>query len=144
MMNRFMPLWLAVAVLVATTGCSNVGVGNQLACFPPSSNGVVDKIPGSAFAVEIAFKNTGATDGTWSVNIVFEGEKWSWVGTAQTLKLKPYDKKTLTWNGTVPENAPIDSMARLVLYYGDSFVSLEWWIHVVPAAELAITSSTVR
>jgi hypothetical protein len=143
-MNRFMPLWLIVAVLVAMAGFSNVGVGSQLACYPPSSSGVVDKIPGGAFVVEISFKNTGATNGTWSVNVAFEGEKWSWVGTAQTLKLKPSDKKTLTWNGTVPEDAPIDSVARLIVYYGNSFVPLDWWVHVVPAAELTITSSTVR
>jgi hypothetical protein len=35
-------------------------------------------------------------------------------------------------------------MARLIVYYDNSFVPLDWWIHVVPSAELAITSSTLE
>jgi hypothetical protein len=94
--------------------------------------------------VKITFKNTGKTEGTWSVNIAFEGEKWTWNGTSQTLTLKPCKTKTLTWNGSVPSDAPIDSVARLIVYYDNSFVPLDWWIHVVPGAELTITSSTLE
>ena len=91
--------------------------------------------------MKITFKNTGKTEGTWSVNITFEDEKWTWNGTPQSLTLKSGKTKTLTWNGSVPIDAPIDSVARLIVYYDNSFVPLDWWIHVVPSAELAITSS---
>ena len=94
--------------------------------------------------MKITFKNTGKTVGTWSVNKAFKGEKWTWTGTPQILTLKPCKTKTLTWNGTVPSDAPIDSVARLIVYYDNSFVPLDWWIHVVPGAELTITSSTVE
>jgi len=36
-------------------------------------NGVVDKEAGDAFKVEVSFKNTGNTQGSWSVSVVFEG-----------------------------------------------------------------------
>jgi hypothetical protein len=94
--------------------------------------------------VEIVFKNTGSTVGNWSVNVAFEGEKWTWKDAPQNLTLKASQTKALTWNGKVPEDAPIDSVARLVVYYDDSFIALNWWIHVVPAAELAIASSSVK
>ncbi len=143
-MRGFVPVWFAVAVLIVMAGFSSVGISSQLACCPPPSGGVVDKALGGMFTVEIGFKNVGSTEGSWSVDVAFEGEKWTWKGTAQTLTLKPDHKKTLTWNGTVPADAPIGSVARLVAYYGDSYMLLDWWIHVVPAAELTITSSTVR
>jgi len=144
MIRRFSLLSLVVATLVIVAGFSGAGSGNQsLACLPCGS-GVVDKAQCEAFTVEITFKNIGKTEGTWSVNIAFEGESWTWSGTPQTLTLKPCSTKTLKWNGTVPCDAPIDSIARLIVYYDDSFTRLDWWIHVVPGAELAITSSTVK
>jgi hypothetical protein len=106
--------------------------------------GVVDKNAGDGFKVEVSFKNTGKTQGSWSVSVVFEGASWVWKGTAQSLTLNAGATKTLVWNGVVPSNAPIDSVARLVVYYGDSFEALDWWIHVVPDAELAVTSSSVE
>lgn len=117
---------------------------NEILTVSACGNGTVDKIPAQAFTVEITFKNTGKTDGTWSINVAFEGEEWIWIGTPQNLTLEPDKAKTLTWNGEVPANGTVDSVARLVVYYGDSFKALNWWIHVVPAAELAITSSTVK
>jgi hypothetical protein len=113
-----------------------------LAC--SGSSGVVDKAQCESFKVRITFNNTGKTEGTWSVNIAFEGESWSWTGTSQFLTLKPYKTETLTWNGSVPCNAPIGSVARLIVYYNDSFTSLNWWVHVVPGARLSIASSTVE
>jgi hypothetical protein len=106
--------------------------------------GVVDKNAGDGFKVEVSFKNTGKTQGSWSVSVVFEGASWVWKGTAQSLTLNAGATKTLVWNGVVPSNAPIDSVARLVVYYGDAFEALDWWIHVVPDAELAVTSSSVE
>ena len=65
-------------------------------------------------------------------------------GTPQTLTLKSCKTKTLTWNGDVPCDAPVDSVARLIVYYNDSFVPLDWWVHVISGAELTITSSSVE
>jgi hypothetical protein len=44
--------------------------------------GVVDKNAGDGFKVEVSFKNTGKTQGSWSVSVVFEGASWVWKGTA--------------------------------------------------------------
>jgi len=146
MRKRYALLSLAVATLIIMAGLLAVGSNptQSLACFACGGGGVVDKTPCESFTVKIAFKNTGKTEGTWSVNIAFEGEKWTWTGTPQTLTLKPCKTKTLIWNGTVPCDAPTDSVARLIVYYDDSFVPLDWWTHVIPGAELAITSSTVE
>jgi hypothetical protein len=144
MKKRFGLLSLALATLIVMVGFSLVGSDNQsLACLACDGS-VVDKTPCESFTVKITFKNTGKTEGTWSVNIDFEGETWSWSGTPKTLTLKPCHKKTLTWNGNVPEDAPIDSVARLIVYYDNSFEPLNWWIHVTDGAELTITSSTVK
>jgi hypothetical protein len=146
MKKKFALLSLALTTIIVTLSFSSVGSDNEsLACLACGGcGGVVDKTPCEAFTVKITFKNTGKTEGTWSVNIAFEDEAWSWSGTPKTLTLKPCHKETLTWNGNVPEDAPIDSMARLIVYYDDSFESLDWWIHVIDGAELTITSSTVE
>lgn len=146
MLKRFVLCSLTVAMLIVVLGFSFFGFGNQssacLAC--DSGNGVVGKMPGEAFTVKITFKNTGKSEGVWSVNIAFEGESWTWSGKPQELSLKPCTAKTLTWNGSVPESVPIDSVARLIVYYNDSFTQLDWWIYVVSGAELTITSSVVK
>ena len=145
MKKKHVLLSLAIAVLLTMVGFSAVGSDNStltLAC--EDGGGVVDKTPCEEFKVEITFKNTGKTEGTWSVNIAFEGETWVWSGSLQTLTLKPSQTKTLAWDGNVPCDASLDSQARLVVYYNDSFTPLDWWIHVVAGAELAITSSTVE
>jgi len=144
MTKRFTLLSIAVVALVIMASFSAVGLNNQSLTCLACGNGVVDKTPCEAFIVKITFKNTGKTEGTWSVNIAFEGEAWTWSGTPQTLALKPYKTKTLAWNGSVPCNAPVGSVARLIVYYNDSFAPLNWWIHVVPSAELTIASSTVE
>jgi hypothetical protein len=145
MIRKFAILSIAIATLVIMVGFSAIGSNTQSPiCFACEEKGVVDKAPCETFTVTIAFKNTGSTEGTWSVNIAFEGEKWTWNGTAQALTLKPYKTKTLTWNGSVPCDAPINSVSRLIVYYNNSFTRLNWWIHVVSAAELTITSSTVK
>ena len=145
MKKKFALLSLALVTLIVTLGFSSRGSHDQsLACSACDGGSVVDKTPCEGFTVEISFRNTGKTEGTWSANIAFEGEAWSWSGMPETLTLKPCHKETLIWNGDVPEDAPIDSMARLIVYYDDSFVCLDWWIHVVDGAELTITSSTVE
>jgi hypothetical protein len=145
MKRRFGLLSIAVAALIIMVGFSAISSNAKSSiCFACEEKGVVDKAPCEIFTVTISFKNTGSTEGTWSVNIAFEGEKWTWNGTAETLALKPSKTKTLTWNGSVPCDAPIDSVSRLIVYYNNSFTRLDWWIHVVSAAELTITSSTVK
>ena len=69
---------------------------------------------------------------------------WNWNGTTQFLTLPPDQKETLIWYGEVPENAPINSIARLVVYYDDSFVPQNWWIKIIPGSELTINSSIVE
>jgi hypothetical protein len=137
-------LSLSIVTLMLLAGISATNPNYAFLTVAACETGIVNKAALESFTVEITFKNTGKTQGTWSINIVFEGEKWTWTGTPQNLTLKPDDSKKLIWNGNVPANAPIDSVARLVVYYGDSFTALNWWIHVVPAAELSITSSTVK
>lgn len=105
---------------------------------------VVEKVQGEAFTVEIGFKNIGKNEGNWNINIVFEGDNWSQEGNSQDIELEPHEGKTLSWTGIVPVDAPINTLARLVIYYEDSFEALNWWIHVVPRAKLTITSSFVK
>jgi len=143
MRKKYALLSLVAVALMVSFGFSAIGSNDQPLVFA-CGGGVVDKTPGEDFTVKITFKNTGESEGVWSVNIAFEGESWSWSGIAQNLTLKPCHKKTLTWNGSVPEDATIDSMARLIVYYDDSFQPLNWWIHVIDGAELTITSSTVK
>ena len=143
-MRKIALLSLTLAAIIVLVSFSAVGLDNQALACKPSCSGIVDKAPCESFKVKIAFKNTGKTEGTWSINIAFEGESWSWSGTAQWLTLKPCKTKTLTWEGTVPCDAPVDSLARLIVYYNDSFTPLNWWIHVVSNAELTITSSSVE
>ncbi|MEM3726009.1 MAG: hypothetical protein QXK98_03995 [Candidatus Bathyarchaeia archaeon] len=145
-MRKFVSFASMMVVLIVMVSFGAFGSnGQQPTCLACSgSGGVVDKAPCEAFVVKVSFKNTGRNDGTWSVNIAFEGELWTWSGTPQNLTLKPNQWKTLTWKGTVPCNAPIGSVARLIVYYNDSFTALDWWIHVVPNAELTITSSKVE
>jgi hypothetical protein len=144
MQKRLVFTSFMLATLVAVASSSTVGLGNPLSACLPNPHGVVDKVARGTFTVEITFKNMGTTEGKWSVNIAFEGEKWSWKGLQQNLTLKPNITRKLVWNGSVPEDAPADTVARLVVYYDDSFLGLDWWIHVVPGAQLTVTSSTVK
>ncbi|MGQ9530735.1 MAG: hypothetical protein ACUVQX_03505 [Candidatus Bathycorpusculaceae bacterium] len=146
MRRRFALLSLVLAVPIIIVGFSTLGFnGESLECLACGGDfGVVDKAPCEAFTVKIGFKNIGKSEGTWSVNIAFESETWTWSGTPQTLTLKPYKTKTLTWNGSVPCDAPIGSVARLIVYYNDSFVPMNWWVHVVSWEKLTITSSIVE
>jgi hypothetical protein len=137
----FCVLIIALLIVIADFSANNV---NACLDVPPEGGGVVDKTPCDDFTVKLTFNNTGPTSGCWSVNIAFEGDSWSWAGEAQTLSLGPNCTKTLVWSGHVPCCASIDSVARLIVYYGDSFKRLNWWIHVVSCAELAITSSIVE
>ena len=145
-MKKFVLLSITLVIVVSMIGYSAVGSDSQSAtCLACTGDGsVVDKVPGEAFIVEVSFKNTGGTGGNWSVNIVFEGEKWTWTGVSQNLTLMAFSTKTLVWKGNVPVSATVDSITRLVVYYGDSFTPLNWWIRIVPKAELTVTSSTVK
>ena len=166
--NIQMPNWSAgqpafhvtqpvIVRLNTTSDCSAEGAisGSSIVLQLRSPNGTVysctpinNETGGSAGWYNCTWDSSDRQEGNWSVNIAFEGNFWSQVGTAQNLTLKPGNSKTLTWNGHVPANATIDSVARLVVYYSDgsvdSFKALNWWIHVVPGAELTIKSSSVE
>jgi hypothetical protein len=123
---------------------SVLNVNNQaLACLS-CNHSIIEKASCDSFTVKISFQNTGKSEGSWSINVAFEGESWNWNGTTQFLSLSPDQKETLIWYGKVPENAPINSIARLVVYYGDSFVPQNWWIKIIPGSELTISSSIVE
>ena len=134
---------LAVILMVVVVLNFDLAGANDSVTCSSQEKGVVEKARGDSFNVTVVFQNTGKAEGSWSVNVAFEGENWSWVGTSKSLTLSGYSQKTLVWNGIVPTNASINSVARLVVYYGDSFKALDWWIRVVPAAELTIKSSSV-
>lgn len=144
MAKKYALLFLIAVLVFAAVNLSVSDVNNSLTFANNQADGVVDKGAGEAFTVKITFKNIGKTAGNWSVNIAFEDNSWSQVGTPQNLVLQARETATLTWNGNVPANATVNSMARLVVYYDDSFKALNWWIHVVPGAELCIKSSTVE
>jgi len=111
--------------------------------FETMCEGTVDKKPGESFTIKITFKNKGTTEGTWKITVTFEGEDWTWKGEEKQLTLKSYKTKTLTWEGNVPEDVTVDTVARLVVYYDSEFAALNWWIHVIRDAELYIIDSKV-
>ena len=146
MAKKYALLFLVALLIVFAFNFSVSDTGTSLVFAHDQQNGdgVVNKAAGDEFTVKITFKNTGSAKGNWSVNIAFEDEVWSQTGVAQNLVLNPGETETLTWTGAVPANATVDSVARLVVYYNDSFKALNWWIHVVPGAELFIKSSSVE
>jgi hypothetical protein len=143
MAKKYALLFLVAVLAVVIINFSVSDTGNSLVFAHNQNCSTVYKAAGDAFTVKITFKNTGKTQGTWSVNIAFE-DTWSQVGTPQNLTLMPGQTETLTWNGFVPANATVGSVARLVVYYDDSFKALNWWIQVIPGAELTIKSSIVE
>ena len=143
MARKYALLFVSIALMVVVVNFSVTGATNSVSV-SSHEKGVVNKAQGDAFTVKIIFKNTGKADGSWSVNVVFEGESWVWKGEAQNLSLNGEASKTLTWSGTVPADAVVNSVARLVVYYGDDFKAFDWWIRVVPGAELSIQSSIVH
>jgi hypothetical protein len=144
MAKRYALLFLVAVLVIVIINFSVSDTSSSLVFAHNQQDCVVDKAAGDAFTVKITFENTGKTEGTWSVNIAFEDAVWSQVGTPQDLTLQPEETETLTWNGVVPANATVGSVARLVVYYDDSFKALNWWIHVVPGAELSINWSIVE
>ena len=143
MQKKLVLFFVSIIMIAVVVVNFSMASAEDSVVFSSQEKGVVKKAPGNAFTVTITFQNTGNGEGSWSVNAVFEGDSWSWKGTAKTLTLDANAKKTLTWNGAVPANATINSIARLVVYYNDSFKALDWWIQVAPAAELTIKSSNV-
>jgi hypothetical protein len=142
--KKYALLFLVVVLAVVVINFSVTDTGSSLVFAYDEDCSTVYKAAGDAFTVKITFTNTGKTQGTWSINIAFEDSDWIHVGTSQNLTLMPGQTETLTWKGVVPANATVGSVARLVVYYDDSFKALNWWIHVVPGAELCIESSLVE
>ncbi len=98
---------------------------------------------GESFEVEITFKNKGTREGSWRIAVAFESEAWNWAGEQRDLALEPDERETLTWEGIMPDDAIVDSVARLIVYFDNEFEALNWWIQVLPGAELAIVDSRV-
>ena len=144
MAKKYALLFLVAVLVVVIVNFSVSDTGDSLVFAHNQDCSTVDKAASDAFTVKITFKNTGKTTGTWSINIAFEDDSWSMVGTPQNLTLKPGRTETLTWNGVVPANATVGSVARLVVYYDNGFKALNWWIHVVPGVELSIKWSIVE
>jgi len=137
-------LFLAIVTVAIVALNFAIAGADDAVTITAQDKGTVLKNPSESFTVSITFQNTGSSDGSWTVNIVFEGDSWNWKGTAKTLTLKANEKKTLDWNGAVPSNAAFGSIARLVVYYGDAVKALDWWIQVGSNAELSIQSSNVK
>jgi hypothetical protein len=108
-----------------------------------SCEGIVEKRVGEVFTIKVVFKNKGTGDGSWRVSVAFENEDWTWKGEEQPLSLESQARETLSWEGTVPDTAAVDSLARLIVYYDNDFMRQNWWIHVTPSPELAILHSQV-
>jgi len=143
MKKKLFVVMLSVLLLLVLLNLSFTSANDDLEVKEKTRN-VVEKTQGEAFTVDIEFKNIGKNDGAWNINIVFEGDFWSQEGMVQNIELEPDEEKKLSWIGNVPTDAPINTLARLVVYYEDSFIALNWWIIIVPSAELAITSSCVK
>ncbi len=135
---------LIIALILASLSLIPSARESLLLDLTRKNDRVVDKSPGQSFAVELLFRNVGKTIGSWNINVAFEGEKWTWTGTSQNLTLEVGQSRTLTWNGNVLENAPVDSTARLIAYYDDAFQALDSWIHVVSEAHLTIMGSAIE
>lgn len=141
----------AVAILIITLFA--LGTLNAVYLFEPTQaasldveftcEGVVEKMPGESFTVKMTFRNKGTTEGTWRITATFEGDEWTWKGQDKILALKPKEKETVTWEENIPEEAAIESIARLIVYYNDSYMAMNWWIHVVSGAELDFIYSNV-
>ncbi len=80
--------------------------------------------------MKLNVKNTGEDKGEFSISVTFEAKSWTWKGTQKTITLNDGETKQLTWEGKVPENAAAGSVARRIVYYGDSYKALDWWICV--------------
>ena len=145
MRKRVIALVAVVSLALAAIGTAYLLTPTQ-ACpldMKPTCRGTVDKKTGENFTSKVSFKNKGSTEGTWEIAVTFEGDEWFWIGEAKSLTLEASETETLEWEGTVPEDAPVDSVARLVVYYDGNFIALNWWIRVVSGAELSIVHSEV-
>lgn len=135
---------VAIALVLAFFGLIPVGHETSPLSLTSNTKGAVDKAQGQNFTVIITFENTGKTAGSWNISVTFEGDMWIWTASPQSLTLNAGQSRALTWKGTIPDNAPIDTMARLVAYYNDESKALDWWIRIVPDARLTITGTMVR
>jgi len=140
--KKYAILCLLIALAVAMASFSLTQATDDIA-FTSSNSGTVNKDKGEAFTVKLNVKNTGDDSGEFSINVSFESESWIWKGNPKTITLKVGETKQLTWDGKVPQNAAAGSVARLIVYYGDSYKALDWWICVSSNSELSIISSQV-
>ena len=76
MIKKTVFLSLSLVTIVFLAGFFALGSESQSLSCSACDIGVVDKKPREGFDVEITFKNSGTSKGTWSVNIAFEGDVW--------------------------------------------------------------------
>jgi len=140
--KKYALLCIAVILAVAMASFSLTQATDNIV-FTSGSSGTVNKNKGDSFTVKLNVKNTGDGSGEFSINVTFEADSWIWKGTQKTVTLNAGETKQLTWDGKVPNNAAAGSVARLIVYYGDSYKALDWWICVSSSSELSIISSQV-
>ena len=71
-------LFVSVAILVAVVVNFSMAGANDSIAVSSQDTGVVQKGRGDALTVTIAFENSGRDQGSWTVNVVFEGSSWFW------------------------------------------------------------------
>ncbi len=140
--KKYVLLCLAVMLAVVMASFSLTQATDDI-LFTSNNSGTVNKDKGEAFTVKLNVKNTGEDKGEFSVNVTFEADSWTWKGTQKTITLNAGETKQLTWDGKVPSDAKAGSVARLIVYYDDSYKALDWWIYVSANSELSIISSSV-
>lgn len=140
--KKYALLCLVVILAVAMASFSLTQATDNIV-FTSNNSGTVNKEKGETFTVKLNVKNTGEDKGEFSISVTFEADSWTWKGTQKTITLNDGETKQLTWDGKVPENAAAGSVARLIVYYGDSYKALDWWICVSSNSELSIISSQV-
>jgi uncharacterized membrane protein len=140
--KKYALLCLVIALAVAMASFSLTQATDNIS-FTSSNSGTINKDKGDSFTVKLNVKNTGEDKGEFSISVTFEAEAWTWKGTQKTVTLNAGETKQLTWEGKVPNNAASGSVARLIVYYGDSYKALDWWICVSSNSELSIISSHV-
>lgn len=110
--RKYVYLGVAMALVVCVVFFSFLNAAESLVVACNNQGSVVEKKAGEAFNVKITFKNTDASQNVWFVNVAFEGDSWFWGGMQQNLTLNAGETKSLVWNGSVPTDAPANSVAR--------------------------------
>lgn len=94
MAKKYVVAFLIAVLMFATTRLWTTEKSSTLTFANIYGDAVVNKIPGEPFKVSITFKNIGATEGSWIVNIALEGDLRSKAGIPKALHLNPGETTT--------------------------------------------------